>query len=241
VDVEGIDRDGRVNEVRGTMPIEGQQTDGRPDAAVFEVSRTRTNHAVPGGVVVALVVGVLAFVGGIAVASSGPVQPPQTARVPASVPAVTDASPAVGRPAGSPDAAPAAAAVPDSSAFARRFAPGSLVSSLPGGSSCVTGEPRSKEVPRTRRDGPRLTSQKSWLIWCPVSANRRQKFMLALFDGLVARVPAETYGYSTANAGAGDALFPYAEAPFAGTVAVTADAAGAGFSIAIVLQEWLAQ
>jgi hypothetical protein len=229
------------------MPVEEQEQAGRPDAAVFAVSRTRTKHVVPVGVIVALVVGVLAFVGGIAVASSGPAQPPQPARVPASAPAAADGTPAgpsaaALAPAAFPsDPAPAATAPPDSSAFARRFAPGSLVAGLPGGSGCVTGEPRSKEVPRTRRDGPRLTSQRSWLIWCPVSAKRRQAFLLALFDGLVARVPAETYGYSTSVAGAGDALFPYAEAPFAGTVAVTADTAGAGFSIAIVLQEWLAQ
>jgi hypothetical protein len=230
-----------VNEVRGTMPGEDEEHARRPDAAVFAVSRPRTKHAVPGGVILALGVGVLAFLGGIAVASSGPAQPPQVARVVASAPAVTDAPPAASRPAESSDPAPVAAVTSGSSAFARRFDPGSLVAGLPGGSTCVTGEPRSKEVPRTRRDGPRLTSQRSWLIWCPVSANRRQTFLLALFDGLVARVPAETYGYSTADAGAGDALFPYAEAPFAGTVAVTADAAGSGLSIAVVLQEWLVQ
>jgi len=223
-----------VSEVRGQMPDDEQDYARRPDAAVFPVSRTRSNHVVPSGVIVALMVGVLAFLGGVAVASNGPSQPPQPARVPASVPAVVLA------PTASPsDPAPPATAPPDSSAFALRFAPGSLVAGLPGGSSCVTGEPGSKEVPRTRRDGPRLTSQRSWLIWCPVRADRRQTFLVALFDGLVARVPAETYGFTTTRAGAGDALLPYAEAPFAGTVAVTADAAGSGFSIAVVLQEWL--
>ena len=234
------------------MPDDEQEHARRPDAAVFAVSRPRSSHVVPSGVIVALMVGVLAFLGGIAVASSGPGKPPQAARVSASAPVATGEPPADGTPAGpaaiafAPAASPSdpasdATAAPDSSAFARRFAPGTLVAGLPGGSSCVTGEPRSKEVPRTRLDGPRLTSQRSWLIWCPVKTARRQSFLLALFDGLVARVPADTYGYSTGDAGAGDALFPYAEAPFAGTVAVTADAAGSGFSIAIVLQEWLVQ
>ncbi len=234
------------------MPDDEYDHAGRPDAAVFAVSRPRSSQAVPGSVIVALAVGVLAFLGGIAVASRGPAQPPQPATVSAGVPAASGVPPADGTPAGpsaiafapaaSPsDLAPSATAAPDSSAFARRFAPGMLVAGLPGGSSCVTGEPRSKVVPRTRLDGPRLTSQQSWLIWCPVTAARRQTFLLALFNELVARVPAQTYGYSTGDAGAGDALFPYAEAPFAGTVAVTADAAGSGFSIAIVLQEWLVQ
>ena len=233
------------------MPDDEQEDARRPDAAVFPVSRVRSSHVVPNGVVVALVVGVLAFLGGIGVASSGPVQSPRSALPAASVPAASGAPPADGTPAGPPaiafapamsssGPAPAAASAPDSSAFARGFAPGSLATGLPGGSSCVTGEPRSKEVPRTRLDGPRLTSQRSWLIWCPVKPAQRQTFLLALFDGLVARIPAETYGYST-GAGAGDALFPYAEAPFAGTVAVTADAAGSGLSIAIVLQEWIVQ
>jgi hypothetical protein len=241
VDVDGIDWGSQVNEVRGTVPVEDQEHARRPDAAVFAVSPTRTNHRVPGGVIVAIAVGALAFLGGIAVASSGPAQPSHVASVTASAPAASDAPPTDSALAAESDPAPAGAATSGSSAFARRFDPRSLVAGLPWGSTCATGEPRSKEVPRTRRDGPRLTSQISWLIWCPVGADRRQTFLLSLFGALVARVPAETYGYSTADAGAGDALFPYAEAPFAGTVAVTADAAGSGFSIAIVLQEWLVQ
>jgi hypothetical protein len=64
--------------------------------------------------------------------------------------------------------------------------------------------------------------------------------MLAVLEGLVKDVPADTYGYAAGTDGAGDALFPYAEAPLAGTVALTADAAGDGFAIAIVLEEWRA-
>jgi hypothetical protein len=76
------------------------------------------------------------------------------------------------------------------------------------------------------------------MIWCPVAEARRQPFLLAVFDGLVKDVPADTYGYTTATDGSGDALFPYAEAPMAGTVALTANVAGDGFAIAIVLEEW---
>ena len=69
------------------MPDDEQEHARRPDAAVFPVSRVRSSHVVPNGVVVALVVGVLAFLGGIGVASSGPVQSPRSALPAASVPA----------------------------------------------------------------------------------------------------------------------------------------------------------
>jgi hypothetical protein len=48
----------------------------------------------------------------------------------------------------------------------------------------------------------------------------------------------DTYSCAADTSGAGDALFPCAEAPRAGTVALTADAAGDGFAIAIALEEW---
>ena len=57
---------------------------------------------------------------------------------------------------------------------------------------------------------------------------------------LVRDVPSETDGFSTADAGSGDALFPYGELPFAGTVTLSADAAGPGYEIVIVLEERLA-
>jgi hypothetical protein len=97
---------------------------------------------------------------------------------------------------------------------------------------------RQKEVPRTLLDGPPMTFAKSWTIYCPLQAKSRQSFLLALIMQLVGEVPAETYGYSANLDGSGDALLPYAEYPLAGTVALTADSAGPGFSISIVLEEW---
>ena len=69
---------------------------------------------------------------------------------------------------------------------------------------------------------------------------RRQALLLDVFEALVKVVPADTYGYNAGEDGGGDALFPYAQPPLSGTVAVTADAAGKGFAIAIVLEEWRA-
>ena len=62
--------------------------------------------------------------------------------------------------------------------------------------------------------------------------------MLDVIDGLVAMVPADTFGYSTTLAGTADALLPYGESPLAGTVTVTAGAAGRGLAIALVVSEW---
>jgi hypothetical protein len=208
---------------------------------------------------VGLVVGLAAFVAGIGVASAGPAQRPArsagpavavappvpgaSARPPASAPGdassgapgprATAAGPDAQAPLGDPSLAPAG-----SSAFATTFRPDEIVAAAADGASCSTGEPRDKEVPRTRRDGPRLTFQRSWLAWCRIPVERRQAFLLAVFEAMVTAVPADTYGYNAADGGGGDALFPYAQPPLAGTVAVTADAAGTGFVVAFVLEEW---
>ena len=82
---------------------------------------------------------------------------------------------------------------------------------------------------------------RSWRTFGPLKAERRQAFLLGVIDGLVRQVPSETLGYSTAARGPGDALFPYAELPFFGTVTLSADAAGPGFEIVITLEERLAE
>ena len=79
------------------------------------------------------------------------------------------------------------------------------------------------------------------MTFCPLATERRQSFLLAVIDRLIRQVPSETQGYSTGVEGAGSALFPYAESPFVGEVSVSADSAGAGFEIAITLEERLAQ
>jgi hypothetical protein len=129
---------------------------------------------------------------------------------------------------------------PGSSTLATSLRPVEMVAALPDGARCTGGDARDKEVPRTRRDGPRLTFQRSWLLWCEVPQERRQAFLLDVFGALVRVVPVDAYGFSAGDGGSGDALLPYAQPPLAGTVAVTAEAAGDGFAIAIVLEEWRA-
>jgi len=240
---------------RGEEPIE----ELRPDAPVFAVGPVRRRTRVPRVALVGIVVGVLAFVAGIGVASAGPTvrpvpagPPPRASANLAASPAAPptesaaglDATPNPVATAAGPDAAvaspPSSLAIAGTSAFATAFRPDAIIAATKGGAACVSGEPREKEVPRTRRDGPRLTFQRSWLIWCPVPQKRRQAFLLAALQAFVNDIPAATYGYSATLDGAGDALYPYAEPPLSGTVAVTADAAGNGFSIAVVLEEWLA-
>ena len=210
----------------------------RQPAPVFAVAPVRTRHALSRVALVGVVIGVLAFVAGMAVASKGPSeQAPRSvdgsiapARTAATAASATVTTPLVGPSSAGP--------VAGASAFAQGFRPIEVIAGLPDGAGCMASDARDKEVPRTRRDGPRLTFQRSWLVWCPVAEARRQPLMLALLEDLVKDVPADTYGYTASTDGSGDALFPYAEAPMAGTVALTASAAGDGFAIAIVLEEW---
>ena len=217
---------------------EERHPERRRQAPVFAVAPVRTRHALSRVALVGLVIGVLAFVAGIAIASTGPTErslPPVDRSAAPAVTVVTPSpAPATAPPASPSPPGPAAG----SSNFSRGFQPAGMIASLPDGAACIASDARDKEVPRTRRDGPRLTFQRSWMIWCPVPEERRQPLMLAVIEGLVKDVPADTYGYAAGADGAGDALFPYAEAPLAGTVALTADAAGDGFAIAIILEEW---
>jgi hypothetical protein len=210
----------------------------RQQAPVFAVAPVRARHALSRVALIGVVIGVLAFVAGIAVASTGPTERtlPSVERSASPVVAAVTPTPA---PATPPGATPSLAGpAAGSSAFSRGFQPESMIAGLPDGADCSASDARDKEVPRSRRDGPRLTFQRSWMIWCPVPEDRRQPFLLAVLEGLVKDVPADTYGYAAGIDGSGDALFPYAEVPLAGTVALTADAAGDGFAIAIVLEEW---
>ncbi len=162
-----------------------------------------------------------------------------TPETPTATPTSADADePGFGAPQPAAGAAANRQREPGSSTFLAAFDPGAIIRSADGGDRCRVGEALEKEVPRTRRDGPRLTYQRTWMTWCPITTEARQAFMLDVFDGLVAAVPADTFGYSTTLAGTGDALLPYGESPFAGTVTVTAGAAGRGLAIALVVSEW---
>lgn len=224
------------------MPTDEGQEERHPErrqqAPVFAVAPVRARHALSRAALIGVVIGVLAFVAGIAVASPGPTERtlPPVARSTTPPATTTTRSPA-------PVTAPRASVSPatpvaGTSTFARDFRPVEVITGLPDGADCVASDARDKEVPRTRRDGPRLTFQRSWMVWCPVAEARRQPFMLAVIESIVKDVPADTYGYTAATNGSGDALLPYAEAPMAGTVALTANAAGDGFAIAIILEEW---
>jgi len=178
--------------------------------------------------VVAVAVAVVAFLAGTQVGAGGAAQP----AVP-SPPPPTSAPQPVATPLPVFDP-------PGSSAFARTFRPAELFAGLADGGGCVAGSGQ-KVVPRSRQEGPRLTFVRHWMAFCPLEAERRQAFLLAVIDALIQQVPSETYGHSTSALGPGDALFPYAEYPYVGTVTLSADAAGPGFEIVITLEERLAQ
>ena len=182
----------------------------------------------PRGVVVALAVGALAFLAGIQFGAGGTADRRRASEPPPTPSPATTATP------------PPAADPPGSSAFVRAFQPPDLIRHLPGGADCVTSIFQ-KEVPRSRRDGPRLTFVRHWMAYCPLEAELRQSFLLAVIDALVQQVPSETYAYSSGTRGKGDALFPYAQDRYVGTVTLSAAAAGSGYEIVITLEERLAR
>ena len=212
------------------MRVDERQEENAGPSTIFPVAPVRTRNALPRGVAVALAVGALAFLAGIQVGAGG-----------ASVRTLPSTPPPTSPPATPTLAAPRpASAPPGSSAFVRDFAPADLIAGLAGGTGCVTSSGQ-KVVPRTRLDGSRLTFVRSWMTFCPLQAELRQSFLLAVIEELVRQVPSETHGYSTSVRGSGDALFPYAERPFVGSVTLSADAAGPGVEIAIILEERLAE
>ncbi len=125
-----------------------------------------------------------------------------------------------------------------SSAFLAGFDPATVLRGVPLGRECRVETPREKVVPRTRRDGPRLTLQRSWIAWCPIAVGDRQAYLVRLFGELARVAPADTYGYSADGSDGGDALLPYAEPHLAGTVSVVAGSAAKGLAVAIVVEEW---
>jgi hypothetical protein len=201
---------------------------------VFAVAPVRTRSRVPRLVVIAVAVGVVAFLAGVQVGAAGATGPSLPTPLPPSF-----------APAPSPAPSPAATPLPTfdppgSSSFARAFRPAELVAGLADGAGCVTGSGQ-KVVPRTLQEGSRLTFVQHWMTFCPLEEERRQTFVLAVIDALVQQVPSQTYGHSTGAIGAASALFPYAEHPYVGTVALSADAAGMGYEIVITLEERLGQ
>jgi hypothetical protein len=226
----------------------------RPDAPVFEVAPVKRRRAVPVLAVVGVVVAVTAFVAGMAAASSGPdtrvreavpsfaVSPPGSTLGPngAAADPTPDPTPAPVRPSAAAVAERPGSPTPPpgSSDFASDFDPADLLADVEGGASCAVSSPLDKEAPRTRADGPRLTFQRSWLIDCPIAAAERQGFLVRLFRALATRVPAETFSYGTTLDGSGSALFPYAEQPMAGTVAVHAGGVGRRLAVVVTIEEW---
>jgi hypothetical protein len=227
------------------MGIDERDDPGAYGSVVFPVAPVAARRVVPRSLLVALVVGGLAFFAGLQVGAWGsadrtrssvtpPVPSPSAAAI-----VVTPSATAAPESLATDPPAPAPS-TPGSSDFVRGFRPPDLIAGVPGATGCTT-TPGQLEVPRTRRDGPRMTFIRSWMTWCPIPDGERQSFVLGVIDAIVGRAPESTYGFSTAATGSATALLPYAEGPYAGTVTLSADAAGTGLAIAVVLEERLAQ
>lgn len=202
-----------------------------PVAPVAPVVRERVGPALPRVVVVALVVGVAAFMAGILL-GSGP-------RTGVPLPSTPAASPPTSAPA-SPSTVPSAAASPvtappSTSEFVRRFRPQAVIAGLSGGgAACAT---HTLSVPGFSGAGYVRPLIRVWTAFCPLAANKRAQFVDRLTIALQRQVPFQSGSFSSGDGGRTLVHYAYTQGSFAGTVTLVTDAAGGGLAIAITLEE----
>jgi hypothetical protein len=175
-------------------------------------------------VVVAVVVGAAAFVAGLQLGGGRPSGSPG----PAAVASVSPSSSAQPSQAGSASTGP-----PYSSLFAERFQPPDLFAGFVSGAGCVTHNESSQEAIGSID----YVLTRSWTTFCPLKAPLRGTFVTDLIDAIGREVPGTGHRVSFSDVGSTLARFPYTDSGFVGTVTLTADGAGSGFEIAIILEE----
>jgi hypothetical protein len=180
-------------------------------------------------VLVALGVGVVAFVAGLQF-GGGPSR--QTAVLGATSPQPTQsesASSARTEPAfvtASPLASP-----PGSSRFVRTFDATKVIEALPGGTDCVGGSPGSWITPRTGTS-PHETFVKTWLTSCPIVLAKRDAFLEQVLHAI-----ADVDNPIWDGAGGAMAVTTYEESGFIGWVTVATRASADGVEIAVTVEE----
>lgn len=116
------------------------------------------------------------------------------------------------------------------SVFLDLFSPATIVPGLPGGGDCTIHD----------FSGTALGSQvvRSWSIYCSLEIGGRTKLVDALIRAIVGFAPGPTEaGWSTDEFGAAQALIPYQDADYSGTITVTADDVPPGYEIVITIVE----
>ena len=181
---------------------------------------------VPRTLVVALVVGALAFVAGMQTGQG----PTRASPAPSGSPAPPSAPPSI-------TPTPTAPPVPDGQAtseFARTFAPRDTIAGLRGGAACTT---RFASVPGFPYPRPSPSLVRAWMVWCPIGPTGQAQLFTDLTIVLEREIPFGTMSSSGDGHGMRLAYYPYATGPFAGQVTVAAAPAGPGLGITITLEE----
>ncbi len=210
-----------------------QQDDEKQSGVVpvAPVVRDKGLPALPRVVIVALVVGVVAFVAGVQLGSEHRTDLP--------LPSVSPASPSE-----SPSASPSliaspVTAVPDASEFARTFWPPDVIAGLAGGTTCTNRTVPPGFITGTG-SGPTLV--RVWATFCPLGGRERATFLDRLINAVRTTavgsgIPSESWGSSSDDRGMTVFYYPYAHGAFVGSVTLAADAVGDGLDIVITLEE----
>jgi hypothetical protein len=206
---------------------------GRPDdrgdpeiAPIEPVIPGARPPRLPRVVVVAVVVGVLAFVAGARLGPGpAPVEPSPTAS-PVGPSATSSASPA--------PTEPPVSAGQETSEFVRTFRPQEAIAGIPGSAGCTTRVWSVAGFPVPR---PSPTLVRVWMADCPIDAARRAQFFTDLTIVLERQIPFGTMSSSADLRGMTVAYYPYTTGPFVGQVTGAAAPAGRGLGVTITLEE----
>ena len=211
----------------------GASGPGRPDdqrepeiAPIVPVTPGGGLPRFPRVLVVALVVGLLAFVAG---ARLGP-GPAPVGPSPTWSPAPSSESPSASP---VPPESPVSGGQ-DTSEFVRTFRPQDAIAGVSGGAGCAT---RVWSVPGFPVHRPSRTLVRVWMAWCPIDAARRAAFFTDLTIVLEREIAFGTMSSSGDGRGMTVAYYPYTAGPFAGQVTVAAAPSGPGLGITITLEE----
>jgi len=209
-----------------TDPPRQDDRDERPEVVrITPVVAGKAIPTVPRVVVVAVVVGFLAFAAGLRL---GPGPTPDIAQVtptpiasvpPPSATILANESPTV---------------VFGPSEFADSFEPGRAMLGLAGGGKCVI---QSGGVPGIQSPRSVRTLVKVWIASCPIPSAKRVAFLDALLGEMVQQIPNLDGSASVDPRDLSLADFSYSQGSAVGTVTLAAVTSGSNLLIAITLQE----
>ena len=180
-------------------------------------------------IVVACIVGAIAFLAGAQLGAGRASGVPEPAATPAPAPsAASSLAPSSGTPSLSH-----LQGVSDF-AFAFAFRPQALIAGLPGGTTCIT---QSGAVPGHSGSAAGRSLVVVWLSACAMQSSRRASFQDQVFHAMERSLPNARANTSRDDHGITVTDFGYRQGASTGSVTLVADAAGRDLVISITLVE----